>query len=291
MTDLLASLIIVGVNLPFRFLLPLIPVLIIPGLALTLASGCKPKDKPDASSTKAGTANHDAATGIKLHTEFYEGLGTAGWKTILIAADKGDVAAQAKLQRFGQILYKHTPDDGVDEIAFFKSMMNMREAEDEWLQELFPDIHPSKDPKAGETFGTKMFSEHRAPELVLSTLLREAEVWKMPAQLLLHSIYFSSVEGYQKYDKRILAYYLKTAAEGSPRAALELGIIYGLGLGVLKDSAKARSLLEGNDMIFDNADGDALSVLQNIYKEDGETAKLERLYKDAAAHGLKLTNP
>ena len=232
-------------------------------------------------------ANHDTATGIKLHTEFYEGLGTAGWKTILIAADKGDVAAQAKLKRFGKILYKHTPDDGVDEIAFFNSMIKMREAEDEWFQEQFPDIHPSQN----ESFGTKMFSEHRSPELVLYTLLREDEVWKMPAQLLLHSIYFSSVEGYQKYDKRILAYYLKTAAEGSPRAALELGVIYGLGLGVLKDSAKAKSLLEGNELIFDNADGDALSVLQNIYKEGGETAKLEQLYKDAAAHGVKLTKP
>ena len=228
--------------------------------------------------TNSYTANH----------QYYESLLMSEWKNILIAADKGNDAAKSNIKGVRRILFNHEPDDGIDEVAFFESFERMQGVNTKLLQKQFPDIHLNPDPKTPETFGTRLYFDKREPELVLTTLLKEAEVCKAPAMIVLQVIYNTSPANYPQYDKRILAFYQELAEEGSPRAKLELGIIYGRGLGVAQDDAKAKRMLERNPLLFDSLENDALFILRRIYKEAGEADKLEKLNKEAEEHGLKL---
>ena len=107
----------------------------------------------------------------------------------------------------------------------------------------FPDLSRETDE---ESAGAGLLRQGRVGE-ALHVLIREASALSEPAQSLLESLYEQGIDGHlTANDKRILAYFMTSAAEGLPRPRVALARIYARGLGVPQDLKKARDLLKGN---------------------------------------------
>ena len=95
-----------------------------------------------------------------------------------------------------------------------------------------------------DSVGAALLRRGRAREAV-PLLLREAAVLSDAAPRLLESLYERGAEGQlDPHDARILSYLRSAAAEGQVRPRIALARIYGSGLGVPKDVARAVSLLK-----------------------------------------------
>lgn len=107
----------------------------------------------------------------------------------------------------------------------------------------FPDLVRQT---AEESAGASLLRQGRVGE-ALHVLIREASALSEPAQNLLETLYEQGVDGQlTANDKRILAYFMTSAAEGLPRPRVALARIYAQGLGIPQDLNKARDLLKGN---------------------------------------------
>jgi TPR repeat protein len=103
----------------------------------------------------------------------------------------------------------------------------------------FPELPRS----AEESAGLALLTEGRT-DAALLVLIREARALGEPAQRRLESLYEEGIPGQiAPYDARILDYVKTAAAEGQVRPRIVLARIYGRGLGVPKDVARATALL------------------------------------------------
>jgi TPR repeat protein len=96
-----------------------------------------------------------------------------------------------------------------------------------------------------DTVGAALLRRGRTDEAI-AVLIREALALSEPAQRQLATLYAQGVEGrLPAHDTRVLAYFTAAAAEGEPRARIELARIYAGGLGVAPDLERALTLLRG----------------------------------------------
>lgn len=110
------------------------------------------------------------------------------------------------------------------------------------LWEEFPDYSRSDD---HETLGTTLLQDARLDEAV-STLLQESYALSDVAMEKLVRLYEAGLDQYlAPFEKKMLVCIETTATEGFVPAKKALARIYGLGLGVPQDRAKAKASLKG----------------------------------------------
>jgi len=110
------------------------------------------------------------------------------------------------------------------------------------LWEEFPDYRRAGD---GETMGTTLLKDHRTDHAI-ATLLQEAYALSDTALAELVWLYETGWDQYlAPFDKTILDCIETTAADGFAPAKKALARIYGRGLGVAPDRAKAKASLKG----------------------------------------------
>jgi len=110
------------------------------------------------------------------------------------------------------------------------------------LWEEFPDYSRSGDE---DTLGTTLLKDNRADDAV-ATLLREAYALSDVAMAELVTLYETGWDQHlAPFDKKIFGCIETTAAEGFVPAKKALARIYGQGLGVAPDRAKAKASLKG----------------------------------------------
>ncbi|HEX7767606.1 MAG TPA: tetratricopeptide repeat protein [Nitrospira sp.] len=110
------------------------------------------------------------------------------------------------------------------------------------LWEEFPDYSRSGDQ---DTLGTMLLKDHRTDSAV-ATLLQESYALSDAALAELVTLYETGWDrDLAPFDKKILGCIETTAAEGFVPAKKALARIYGIGLGVAPDRAKAKASLKG----------------------------------------------
>ena len=110
------------------------------------------------------------------------------------------------------------------------------------LWEEFREYSPTDD---GETIGTRLLKEHRT-DVAVPTLLKEGYALSEAAQVELSRLYETGWEDVlSPYDKKILACFERTAAEGFVPAKRALARIYAKGIGQPPDLPKAKAMLKG----------------------------------------------
>jgi len=109
-----------------------------------------------------------------------------------------------------------------------------------WLD--FPDLDRDQ---PTETVGTTLLKQGRTAE-ALPVLLREAYALNEMAHATLVQLYEQGLDGQlPPHGQWILSYLESTAADGAVPSRLALARIYGKGLGLAPDQAKAKSYLKG----------------------------------------------
>lgn len=110
------------------------------------------------------------------------------------------------------------------------------------LWEEFREYSPSDD---AETIGMRLFNDHRT-DAAVPALLKEGYALSEPALLALERVYEQGWdEALPPHDKKILACFEVTAADGFVPAKRALARIYGRGIGVPADLSKAKAILKG----------------------------------------------
>ena len=110
------------------------------------------------------------------------------------------------------------------------------------LWEEFREYTPADD---AETIGTRLLKEHRT-DVAVPTLLREGYALSEAAQIALSRLYERGWEDVlPPYDKKILACFERTAAEGFVPAKRALARIYAKGIGQPPDLSRAKAILKG----------------------------------------------
>lgn len=142
--------------------------------------------------------------------------------------------ALSKLRR--QALSPDQPDRKRKEVL--EGFQNYREK----LWDEFPDYLRTDD---GETLGITLLKHHRT-DYAVSMLLKEGYALSEGAQVELEKLYETGREQQlPPFDKRILACFETTAAEGFLPAKRSLARIYAKGIGVRPDPQKAKAILKG----------------------------------------------
>src|SRR5262245_36096705 len=112
----------------------------------------------------------------------------------------------------------------------------------EKLWDEFPD-YPRAD--GGETLGITLL-KHNRTDYAVSTLLKEGYALSEGAQVELEKLYETGRDQQlPPFDKRILACFETTAAEGFLPAKKSLARIYAKGIGIRPDPQKAKAILKG----------------------------------------------
>lgn len=106
----------------------------------------------------------------------------------------------------------------------------------------FPD-YPRND--SSETLGTRLLNNNRS-DYAISTLLKECYALSEVAQAELGKLYETGWgQHLPPFDKKVLACFETTAAEGFLPARKSLARIYGKGLGIQPDIQKAKTMIKG----------------------------------------------
>ena len=110
------------------------------------------------------------------------------------------------------------------------------------LWEEFREYTPSDE---SETIGTRLFNDHRT-DVAVPTLLKEGYALSEAAQLILERVYEQGWDDVlPRHERKILACFEVTAADGFLPAKRALARIYGRGIGVPADLSKAKAMLKG----------------------------------------------
>ena len=110
------------------------------------------------------------------------------------------------------------------------------------LWEEFREYTPSGD---GETIGTRLLKDRRT-DVAIPTLLKEGYALSDVAQVELAHLYETGLNPVlPPHDKKILACFELTAADGYAPAKRILARIYGKGIGLQPDLTKAKAMLKG----------------------------------------------
>lgn len=129
-----------------------------------------------------------------------------------------------------------------------QSERKRKEAQDAFVayrRQLWEEFHEYSPTDEGETIGTRLLKDHRI-DVALATLLKEGYALSEVAQSELARLYETGWEDVlAPYDKKILTCFELTAAEGFPPAKRTLARIYGKGIGLPPDLAKAKAVLKG----------------------------------------------
>ena len=129
-----------------------------------------------------------------------------------------------------------------------QSERKRKDAHDAFLayrRQLWEEFHEYSPMDEGETIGTRLLKDHRI-DVALATLLKEGYALGEVAQSELARLYETGWDNVlPPYDKKILACFELTAAEGFPPAKRALARIYGKGIGLPPDLAKAKAVLKG----------------------------------------------
>lgn len=126
-----------------------------------------------------------------------------------------------------------------------------------WLD--FPDLEREQ---PDDTVGVTLLKHHRTAE-ALPVLLREAYALNIGAHTALVRLYEEGLEGVPKHGQWILAYLESTAADGLIPSRTALARIYGKGIGVPQDIAKAKGFIKGLPKDEAKALLDELTIAQN----------------------------
>lgn len=108
-----------------------------------------------------------------------------------------------------------------------------------WLD--FPDLEREQ---PDDTVGVTLLKHRRTAE-ALPVLLREAYALNVAAHMTLVRLYEEGLEGVPKHGQWILVYLESTAADGLIPSRTSLARIYGKGIGVPQDIAKAKGFIKG----------------------------------------------
>ena len=107
------------------------------------------------------------------------------------------------------------------------------------------DEFPNYTRDDGETLGSTLLKHHRT-EYAVSTLLKEGYALSEGAQVELEKLYETGWDQQLlPFDKKILACFETTAAEGFLPAKRSLARIYAKGIGIRPDPQKAKAILKG----------------------------------------------
>lgn len=197
---------------------------------------------------EAAQLMEEAATGGVPQAQFFLGnayrsgqgvakdLGRAifWWTTALEFGHQPAAETLAKLRR--QALSTDRTDrrrnDALDGFRAYRAL----------LWEEFPDYSRSDD---RDTLGTRLFNDNRT-DVAVSTLLRESYALSDVALAELVTLYEAGWGPHlAPFDKKILTCFETLAAESFVPAKKALARIYGQGLGVAQDRARARTALKG----------------------------------------------
>ncbi len=113
-----------------------------------------------------------------------------------------------------------------------------------YRDKLWEEFHEYGQMEEREALGSKLLKDHRMDRAV-PVLLKEGYALSEPAQAELARLYERGWNSLPPYDKKILACFETTAAEGFLPARRFLARIYGKGLGLPRDRSKAKALLRG----------------------------------------------
>ena len=167
------------------------------------------------------------------------------------AAEQGMTQASQALAQLRQIALRNGKPSSDEARATLQAFQDYRNG----IWQEFPDLSRES---AEESAGASLLRQGRVGEAV-PVLIREASALSDPAQNLLETLYEHGVDDQlTAHDKRILAYFITSAAEGLPRPRVALARIYARGLGVPQDLNKAKGLLK------DNRHEDATRLLREI---------------------------
>lgn len=123
-----------------------------------------------------------------------------------------------------------------------KEVLDAFQSYREKLWDEFPDYMRTDD---GETLGTTLL-KHNRTDYAVSTLLKEGYALSEGAQVELEKLYDTGWGLHlPPFDKKILACFETTAAEGFPPAKKSLARIYAKGIGIRPDPQKAKAILKG----------------------------------------------
>jgi TPR repeat protein len=173
-------------------------------------------------------------------TAYADGLGVGRNLPLAIAwwmraAEQGVAPAQESLALLRQAALGRTRRSGVERQAAEQAFRDYRAA----LRSELRDVSPEAD----ESAGAALLRAGRTAEAVV-VLVREASALDEAAQRQLEALYEHGVPGtLPPHDPRILAWFQAAAAEGLTRPRIALARVYGRGLGVPKDVARAAALL------------------------------------------------
>jgi TPR repeat protein len=129
-----------------------------------------------------------------------------------------------------------------------QSERKRKEAQDAFLayrRQLWEEFHEYSLTDEGETIGTRLLKDRRT-DVALPTLLKEGYALSEVAQGELARLYEIGWDDVlPPHDKKILACFELTAAEGFPPAKRALARIYVKGIGLPPDLPKAKAVLKG----------------------------------------------
>jgi Flp pilus assembly protein TadD len=129
-----------------------------------------------------------------------------------------------------------------------QSERKRKEAQDAFLayrRQLWEDFREYSPADENETVGTRLLKDHRT-DVAVPTLLKEGYALSEVAHNELARLYETGWnDALPPYDKKILACFELTAAEGFPPAKRALARIYGKGIGLPPDLSKAKTMLKG----------------------------------------------
>lgn len=114
----------------------------------------------------------------------------------------------------------------------------------EFCQQLWLDFPDLERQQPDDTVGVTLLKHHRTAE-ALPVLLREAYALDIVAHMALVQLYEEGLEGVPKHGQWILVYLESTAADGLIPSRTALARIYGKGIGVPQDIAKAKGFIRG----------------------------------------------
>jgi TPR repeat protein len=151
------------------------------------------------------------------------------------AADQGVPQAEEALSQVRQTAMGRGTRGPIERVAAEQAFRDFRA--NLWTQ--YPDITRNGE----DTVGAALLRRGRTDEAI-AVLVREARALSEPAQAQLATLYEQGLPGQlPAHDPRLLAYFTAAAADGEPRARIELARIYAGGLGVAPDLERALALL------------------------------------------------
>ena len=114
------------------------------------------------------------------------------------------------------------------------------------------------------------------PERVIEAALRDSWLLSMSSGML-ETYYETHVEGYKRYDPRILDFYRVTSGEGIPRSMMFMGKILLNGWGVKQDVVEGKRLLENSG----HGDEPYMALARHAVSQGDHKAAEEYLMKAA----------